>query len=60
MNRADRERLAAYRRADKERRVIGFLWLALGAFLVGLILAAPVMREPTHTISATAYFGDSQ
>lgn len=34
------------------------MWLGLGALLIGLILAAPVMREPTGTITATDYFGD--
>lgn len=60
MTPTDRDRLAAYRRLDRQRRIIGVLWLALGALLIGLIVAAPVMREPTGTMTATAYFGDDQ
>ena len=45
---------------DKTDRIIGILWLALGALLVGMILAAPVMREPRGTISATDYFGEGR
>lgn len=41
---------------DKEIRIFAVCWFGLGAFLIGLILAAPVMREPTGTISAVNYF----
>jgi hypothetical protein len=46
--------------SKNERRVWNVLWLGFGALLVGTILAAPVMREPSGTISATAYFGNAQ
>jgi hypothetical protein len=34
------------------------LLLVLAALLLGPILAAPVMREPTGTITAADYFGN--
>lgn len=36
------------------------MWGALLALLTLPIILAPVMREPTRTMSATAYFGKEQ
>lgn len=44
----------------RQRIIHGLLCLALGAVMLAPIAFAPVMREPTKTISATAYFGNGQ
>ena len=44
--------------SKNETRLFAFLCFITAAIPIGLILSAPVMREPTGTISATDYFGD--
>lgn len=53
MNRHDNERLRQLRSLQRQRRILGALWLLFGAFLVGMILAAPVMREPASYSTTT-------
>lgn len=40
---------------DRETKVIKALWLLLGAVLIGLILAAPVMRVSCHYENSRDY-----
>jgi hypothetical protein len=45
---------------DRNLVALALIYAATAAIPISLIVAAPVMREPTGTISATAYFGDER